>query len=624
MLEPGDPYDSDDPLAPSVEKLMPVRIQHSPERSPPRKKSIQAPARPSHIFKEAPSHGDRYLLSLLAPSRPDLAIEGGDKVLFDRRSASPDRKDIVEETKHEPVEEVVDWDEILHERSVAEQEQKAKEEEMKRKEFEREESEQKKKARVASLALFNETTDGTKKSPPIKFPDLITPSPRPFFEKPRSIQSKSLAPKPTKPNGLNIEHINTEYSRPRTETNPDFQNPPHTAHPRTGHIRSAQRRTSEPAIRSGSGTSELAMSSLGSHLMEPPTPDDRLPTIYSPTSPKQLGPISPPSQKLPSIGRMFEIAEKSQAEAAIIQSRQRQQSISSSSAITQPSPTFFGAPSPFPNTTGFAASPPAPIDTAATSPQEFGKTPASATSPRFNLPSSYRRSSNVSDIFHPLHSAGAASETHTSPSIFSPASQTGTSMTTPGEHGASSADTPRSVQHFQHPVTMGTPSASGDFPITSPESMRRASMSAMTLPLPNGASSPEAQHQGAGTYKCDFPGCTAAAFHTQYLLNSHTTVHSSSRPHYCPVQGCARSVTGSGFKRKNEMIRHQLVHESPGYVCPFCPEREHKYPRPDNLQRHVRVHHAEIQTGDRRLRAVLDKRTNIRGTGRRRKGSAFS
>lgn len=35
------------------------------------------------------------------------------------------------------------------------------------------------------------------------------------------------------------------------------------------------------------------------------------------------------------------------------------------------------------------------------------------------------------------------------------------------------------------------------------------------------------------------------------------------------------------------MIRHGLVHKSPGYMCPFCPEREHKYPRPDNLQRYA-------------------------------------
>ncbi|KAG7290653.1 hypothetical protein NEMBOFW57_000656 [Staphylotrichum longicolle] len=31
------------------------------------------------------------------------------------------------------------------------------------------------------------------------------------------------------------------------------------------------------------------------------------------------------------------------------------------------------------------------------------------------------------------------------------------------------------------------------------------------------------------------------------------------------VPGCARGEGGKGFKRKNEMIRHGLVHESPGY-----------------------------------------------------------
>lgn len=88
------------------------------------------------------------------------------------------------------------------------------------------------------------------------------------------------------------------------------------------------------------------------------------------------------------------------------------------------------------------------------------------------------------------------------------------------------------------------------------------------------------------SYVCKFQGCTAAPFQTQYLLNSHANVHSSARPHYCPVAGCPRSEGGKGFKRKNEMIRHGLVHDSPGYVCPFCPDREHKYPRPDNLQRY--------------------------------------
>jgi hypothetical protein len=94
---------------------------------------------------------------------------------------------------------------------------------------------------------------------------------------------------------------------------------------------------------------------------------------------------------------------------------------------------------------------------------------------------------------------------------------------------------------------------------------------------------------GGGTrhqYRCTFPGCNSAPFQTQYLLNAHANVHSSARPHYCPVAGCPRGEGGRGFKRKNEMIRHGLVHDSPGYICPFCPDRDHKYPRPDNLQRY--------------------------------------
>jgi hypothetical protein len=92
-----------------------------------------------------------------------------------------------------------------------------------------------------------------------------------------------------------------------------------------------------------------------------------------------------------------------------------------------------------------------------------------------------------------------------------------------------------------------------------------------------------------GGFQCHYPNCTAQPFQTQYLLNSHANVHSQNRPHYCPVKGCQRSEGGKGFKRKNEMIRHGLVHESPGYVCPYCMDREHKYPRPDNLQRYVLV-----------------------------------
>lgn len=122
-----------------------------------------------------------------------------------------------------------------------------------------------------------------------------------------------------------------------------------------------------------------------------------------------------------------------------------------------------------------------------------------------------------------------------------------------------------------------------------------------------------------GGFKCEYGGCKAPPFQTQYLLNSHANVHSSARPHYCPVKGCARGEGGKGFKRKNEMIRHGLVHDSPGYICPFCPDREHKYPRPDNLQRHVRVHHVDKDKDDPLLRDVLSQRPEGGTRGRRRR-----
>jgi len=86
------------------------------------------------------------------------------------------------------------------------------------------------------------------------------------------------------------------------------------------------------------------------------------------------------------------------------------------------------------------------------------------------------------------------------------------------------------------------------------------------------------------------------------------------------------------------MIRHGLVHDSPGYICPFCPGGDHKYPRPDNLQRyaqprkepwrkhslntrsrHVRVHHMDKDKDDPSLREVLAQRPEGGARGRRRR-----
>jgi hypothetical protein len=132
---------------------------------------------------------------------------------------------------------------------------------------------------------------------------------------------------------------------------------------------------------------------------------------------------------------------------------------------------------------------------------------------------------------------------------------------TPKDYGSSSTETPSTDQ-------------SGPSPAGIPQGIDRMSIDGITNPQ-------------IGGFQCSYSGCSAQPFQTQYLLNSHANVHSSNRPHYCPVKGCPRGEGGKGFRRKNEMIRHGLIHESPGYVCPYCQDRDHKYPRPDNLQRSV-------------------------------------
>ncbi|KAH8155775.1 uncharacterized protein LAJ45_00787 [Morchella importuna] len=159
-------------------------------------------------------------------------------------------------------------------------------------------------------------------------------------------------------------------------------------------------------------------------------------------------------------------------------------------------------------------------------------------------------------------------------------------------------------------------------PPSGPSTGETMASSDETVTSPRNRAGMPAGNQGAlsaGVFKCEYQGCKAQPFQTQYLLNSHANVHSSARPHYCPVKGCTRAEGGKGFKRKNEMIRHGLVHDSPGYVCPFCPDREHKYPRPDNLQRHVRVHHMDKDKDDPQLRDVLSQRPEGGNRGRRRR-----
>jgi hypothetical protein len=89
-------------------------------------------------------------------------------------------------------------------------------------------------------------------------------------------------------------------------------------------------------------------------------------------------------------------------------------------------------------------------------------------------------------------------------------------------------------------------------------------------PLPNSCSPLSGDSRGPEGIQCPYPGCTAPPFKNKNFLSSHKYVHTTNRPHYCPVKGCPRGKGGKGFKRGTEMTRHKLTHESPGYVCPYC------------------------------------------------------
>jgi hypothetical protein len=91
--------------------------------------------------------------------------------------------------------------------------------------------------------------------------------------------------------------------------------------------------------------------------------------------------------------------------------------------------------------------------------------------------------------------------------------------------------------------------------------------------------------------------------------------HTKDRDHYCRDPNCENSINGSkgGFKRRSELVRHcKVKHEELKYNCPWCKK---EYPRPDNLQRHVKsAHPGKQEEDDQKLIKALEK------WGKRRKG----
>ncbi|KAF2192749.1 hypothetical protein K469DRAFT_554675 [Zopfia rhizophila CBS 207.26] len=318
------------------------------------------------------------------------------------------------------------------------------------------------------------------------------------------------------------------------------------------------------------------------------SPSQKLPALQNPHSPSRDGPTGSPNQerRLPSFRHLSELAETAINEQN--ETRANGYSHRQSLSSTGQSPTLVSrqlsiSSTRSPNSAFPSLSATSPISTGS---EISTRDPFLRAGQHLTLFST-RRPSQASESGPPysgtLPSASTTNDSYQSSDGLSPGSQ------------------PTPIENHGH-----RPSIDG-------------AITSRTLPLPNGPHIHHVPPHGTGGFKCEHPGCTASPFQTQYLLNSHANVHSQSRPHYCSVPGCPRAEGGKGFKRKNEMIRHGLVHASPGYVCPFCPDREHKYPRPDNLQRHVRVHHVDKDKDDPQLREVLAQRPEGGSRGRRRR-----
>lgn len=315
------------------------------------------------------------------------------------------------------------------------------------------------------------------------------------------------------------------------------------------------------------------------------------------TSSENLGTVSPKAERLPSFRQLSRIASAGEEEP-------------------RASPTY----PPPPSTYHTSASSHSPVAQQQHQQQHFSHPPQMSPAPVFGYP----QMSPSSVQNDPYYSNSPPSATFSSSGYYA--------APTPRRPSTAYPPPPASLR------TLSSTNSSGSSGLSHQSSMTEVYSTANTTPLETSNSNDSASRLNLpppstsmpppatalsgtlpGSFGCNYPGCTAPPFQTQYLLNSHANVHSSDRPHYCPVAGCPRAEGGKGFKRKNEMIRHGLVHDSPGYMCPFCPDREHRYPRPDNLQRHVRVHHIDKDKDDPALREVLNQRAEGTNKGRRRR-----
>jgi hypothetical protein len=224
-------------------------------------------------------------------------------------------------------------------------------------------------------------------------------------------------------------------------------------------------------------TDSLVTSPLSAHLKDPDSPGQKLPAFQH-GSPKDAG--SPQATKLPSVVGLIEIADQANENAAD-ELRRRQSSFSVSSTL-QFSASSARSPAAFSHTS------PILTQSDTTSPRDY-RSPPSSTS----IPPSY---------FLPPRRTSAGSEA--SPSCaFPPPLQSASTSSTDGT-SPSTQPTPIEMHHI---IDERKSSAPIILPLPIPSVAAAAKLGLTAADIAPG-----------GGFKCDYPGCGAPPFQTQYLL----------------------------------------------------------------------------------------------------------
>ncbi|KAK7182221.1 hypothetical protein DPSP01_006942 [Paraphaeosphaeria sporulosa] len=572
-------YDSDDAL-PNSPGLAPFRPRVTPSPSPPPivscypthqnvSHSSSRRRKKSNRRKTIPSQGDSVLISIMDPNQPDIARQAGERAL-NSDSGSENEDEEMETRSPTEVASVERANQSKTDGASLDL------------------------SRVAQRAL-NVDSDHTFAKPyaPIHRDSVVEP------EHYDPLRKTSIASHATDTSGNgSLLSVSDAFARTRTYSVVSVNSSSSRGDERNGSI--ANGRTDSGSSGKTADLHELAIPSRSG------SPSQKLPALQTPQSPPQEGVAHSPNtqkQSLPGFRHLSDLAETAIQEQ---ETRDRNNSIAHRQSIssTGASPTSVGRQ----------------LSITSLSPNSnYG--PHSATSPAGDPQSHSHPSFQTRDPF-------LRSGQHLT--LFASSTRRPSQASDSGPYSASTLHSATTNDSYQSSEGVSPGAQATPIEIRGGRNLSiDGALANRTLPPPPGvgAGMPGGgigiAHAGSvnGGFKCDYPGCAAAPFQTQYLLNSHANVHSQSRPHYCPVPGCPRAEGGKGFKRKNEMIRHGLVHASPGYVCPFCPDREHKYPRPDNLQRHVRVHHVDKDKDDPQLREVLAQRPEGGSRGRRRRVS---